>query len=160
MAARINHRAPGRVNWEICGSGPDLELLRQRHRELNLGDSVSILGWVSLEQLRDVYQRSHISIVPTRSDFAEGLAMTAAEAILTGRPVITNPVVPALEILRPACIEARTNDVDSYVDAICNLIDDAPRYDSLRRACADLQPQFYDRDQGLAKVLTDVLKEI
>ena len=47
--------------------------------------------------------------------------MTAAEAILVGRPVITNSVVPALEVLRPACVEARTNDVDSYVAAILKL---------------------------------------
>jgi glycosyltransferase involved in cell wall biosynthesis len=118
---------------------------------------VSIRGWTSLEDLRDVYARSHISIVPTRSSFSEGLAMTAAEAILAGRPVLTSPVVPALEILRPACVEAKTNDVDSYVGAILKLIEDPDQYRGLCQACPDLQGQFYDRKQGLAVALKKIL---
>ena len=79
--------------------------------------------------------------------------MTAAEAILAGRPVITNSVVPALEVLRPACVEARTNDVDSYVAAILKLLDDpAHTKASVTRAHA-LRYQFYDREQGLTAVL-------
>ena len=87
-------------------------------------------GWTSLEDLVGVYARCHASIVPTRSDFAEGLAMTAAEAILAGRPLITNPVVPALEVLRPACVAAKTNDVDSHHQAVLKLATDAELYDA------------------------------
>jgi glycosyltransferase involved in cell wall biosynthesis len=124
---------------------------------MRLENIVHIRGWTSLGDLRDVYSRSHVSIVPTRSDFIEGLAMTAAEAILAGRPAITNSVVPALEVLRPACVEAKTNDVDSYVNAILKLIVDPDRYRSLCNACPDLQTQFYDRRQGLAAKLKTVL---
>jgi len=158
IARKLDDRAPGRVKFELCGAGPDLNALKERHRELGLGDNVTIRGWVTLEELRDVYRRSHASIVPTTSGFAEGLAMTAAEAILAGRPVITNPAVPALEILRPASVEARTNDVDSYVDAILTLIDSPGRYQSLCEACPPLQGQFYDRDQGLTAVLGRVFR--
>ena len=157
IARRLDDRVPGRVKFELCGTGPDLDALKDRHRELELDDVVSIRGWVTLEELRDVYARSHASIVPTTSAFAEGLAMTAAEAILAGRPVITNPAVPALEILRPASVEAKTNDVDSYVDAILKLIDSPGYYQSLCEACPPLQGQFYDRDQGLTAVLGRVL---
>ena len=83
--------------------------------------------------------------------------MTAAEAVLAGRPVITNSVVPALEVLKPACIEARTDDVDSYVSSILRLIDDPDQYENICKACRDLQEQFYDREQGLAAVLTKIL---
>ena len=58
--------------------------------------------------------------------------MTAAEAILAGRPLITSPVVPALEVLRPACVAARTDDVDSYVEGVLKLIGDREHYESLR----------------------------
>ena len=83
--------------------------------------------------------------------------MTAAEAILAGRPVITNPVVPAFEVLRPACIEARTNNIESYVDAILKLIDDPARYRVLCDACPALKEQFYDRARGLTEVLKKVI---
>ena len=83
--------------------------------------------------------------------------MTAAEAILAGRPVITNPIVPALEVLRPACIEARTDDVDSYVAAILTLIDEPDDYRALCEACPNLRRQFYDRKQGMMAVLQEVI---
>jgi glycogen synthase len=157
MAQKVEARAPGRVRWELCGSGPDLAELKRQHHEMGLGPIVSIRGWTSPAELRDVYTRSHASIVPTRSSFIEGLAMTAAEAILVGRPVITNPVVPALELLRPACVEARTDDVDSYVDAIMKLIDDQNSYRLLCEACPGLRRQFYDREQGLKAILGKVI---
>jgi glycogen synthase len=153
MARKIESRAPGRVCWEICGKGPDLDELKRQQLGLALEDIVTIRGWIPLPDLQDVYARSHISIVPTRNNYAEGLAMTAAEAILAGRPVITNSVVPALEVLRPACVEAQTNDVDSYVAAILKLLDDSAQYQSLCDACDALRYQFYDREQGLTAVL-------
>jgi glycosyltransferase involved in cell wall biosynthesis len=103
---------------------------------------------------------SHVTIVPTRSNFAEGFAMTAAEAILSGRPVITSSVVPALEILRPACVEARTDDVDSYVEQILKLINDPHWYQTLCQACPSLQRQFYDGTQGKQAVLKDLFSRI
>lgn len=157
MARRIEDLAPGRVRWEMCGSGPELEELRRQQDQMNLNQVVLIRGWTSLEDLKDVYARSHVSIVPTRSSYREGLAMTAAEAVLAGRPIITNAVVPAFEVLRPACIEAQTNDVDSYVTAILRLVDDASQYRKLCEACPDLQEQFYDREQGLRAVLRTIL---
>lgn len=160
IARKVELEAPGQVRWEICGSGPDLENLKQRHHEMALGPVVQIHGWTSLPDLIQVYARSHASIVPTRSSFTEGLAMTAAEAILAGRPLITNPVVPALEVLRPACVEARTNDVDSYVEGVLRLINDRDHYESLRSACPALAKQFYDRAQGLTAVLAQVIKPL
>ena len=131
IAQKVEFEAPGRVRWEICGSGPDLDDLRRKQVHMSLADVVIIRGWTSPSDLRDVYARSHLLVVPTRSNFSEGLAMVAAEATRSGRPVITNPVVPALEILKPACIEARTDDVDSYAAAILNLIDNPSQYRAL-----------------------------
>jgi glycogen synthase len=156
MAKRLEQSYPGKVQWDICGTGPDSDLLLQKKNELAL-QNVNLLGWVSLERLQQIYSEAHLSIVPTRSDFAEGLAMTAAEAILAGRPLITNPVVPALEVLREASLEAKTNDVDSYVDVISRVLDDPALYKRLCNACGPLQAQFYDRQNGLDAILTKAI---
>jgi glycogen synthase len=160
LARRVEARAPGQVRWEICGSGPDLEQLRDCHRELGLQSIVTIRGWTPPSAMAEVYSRSLASIVPTRSSFIEGLAMTAVEAILTGRPVITNPVVPALEVLRPACVTAQTDDVDSYADGVLKLITDREYYDRLRSACPVLAEQFYDRRQGMSVVLKRIIEPL
>jgi glycogen synthase len=157
MAKRIEAQRRGRVRWEIHGVGPDLDELIRLHGELSLKETVFIYGWTSPQDAQDVYARSHVSIVPTRSNFCEGLSMAAAESVLAGRPVITSPVVPALEILRPACFEAQTDDVDSYVQAILRLIDDPDKYTTLCKVCPQLLEQFYDPEQGLRAALKKVL---
>ena len=153
IAKAVQDRAPGRIAWEICGAGPDLDELKKRQRAMNLENIVTIHGWTPPTEMRQVITRSHLSIVPTRSDFAEGMAMTVIEAILAGRPVITNPVVPALEVLKPACIEARTNDVESYALAVLNVLRDGDHYRELCNSCPSLAEQFYDRRLGFQAML-------
>ena len=157
MAARLEAERPGEVHFEVCGTGPDLAELGKRRSAERLERAVTLHGWTSLEALRDVYARCHAAIVPTRSSFIEGLAMTAAEAALAGRPVITSQVVPALELLRPACIEAVTDDISSYVAAIDRLLDDAALYARLRAACPQVTAPFTDRSLGLAAALARVI---
>lgn len=149
IARAIEDSHPGLVRWEVCGRGVDFDELSAMHRELRLDGVVLLRGWTSLDDLVNVYARSHASIVPTRSSFTEGLAMTAAESILAGRPVVTNPVVPALEVLRAACMAARTNDPDSHRVAVVSLATDAALYEQLRAACGGYQGQFYDCEAGL-----------
>jgi glycosyltransferase involved in cell wall biosynthesis len=153
IARAVAERAPGCVAWEICGGGPDLDELRKRHHEMNLGSIVTIHGWTPPAKLREVMGKSHLSVVPTRSDFAEGMAMTVIEAILAGRPVVTSPVVPALEVVRSACVEAKTNCVESYVEAILRVLRDGAYYRELCNACPSLAEQFYDRRLGFRAAL-------
>jgi glycogen synthase len=129
----------------------DIDELRLQCSNDGLDHIVNILGFTAPEQLRRLLVSSHASIVPTRSGFAEGMAMTVIEPILLGRPVITNAVVPALEVLRPACIEAKTDDVQSYADAIVNLATSPQLYDRLRHACALLRPQFLDESKIISE---------
>lgn len=153
MARMVEDEHPGLVRWIVCGSGPALEELRKLHETLDLGEVVDIKGWTTLEEIVRVYARSHASIVPTTSLFPEGLAMSAAEAILAGRPLVTNPVVPALELLRPAAIAAETNDPASHARAVVRLALDRDLYERLRTACPPLAYPFYDRRQSLEAVL-------
>lgn len=156
MARLVEARLPGRVRWTICGRGPDLAELE--HQAAALGGVVEIKGWTSLDELQRVYARTHAAIVPTTSGFAEGLAMTAVEAILAGRPIVTNPVVPAHEVLAPAALLGRTNDPASHAEAVIAMASDRALYERLRDACPPLRAPFYDREQGLAAVLGRVTR--
>lgn len=157
MARLIENQAPGRVRWVICGTGADLERTKSAISEANLDGIVVANGWTSLDDLVEIYTESHCSIVPTRSNFVEGLAMTAAEAVLAGRPLISNSVVPALELLQPAAIAGRTNDPDTYVTEILKLIDDPEKYEAMIAACTKVAEPFVDRRNGLTQVLKKLL---
>lgn len=157
MAAELEAGRPGAVHFEICGRGPALEELVDRRKQRGLEGAVTLHGWTSLEALSAIYARCHAAIVPTRSGFIEGLAMTAAEAILAGRPLVTNPVVPALELLRPACVTGVTDDAPSHAAAIRSLADDAALWERLRAACPAAGAPFVDRSQGLTAVLERIV---
>ncbi len=157
IARNIEDSNPGLVRWELCGKGPDFDELARRHSELSLVGVVNLRGWTSPIDQIEVYTRSHACIVPTRSSFTEGMAMTALEAILAGRPLVTNAVVPALDVLRLACIEARTDDVQSHRDAVMMLATDEAVYRRTSAACRTYQSQFYDRKLGLNAVLKRAL---
>lgn len=159
MARQIEARAPGRVRWIICGTGSELEEMKRRISASGLDEVVIAKGWTSLDDLVDVYAESHCSIVPTRSTFVEGLAMTAAEAALAGRPLISNPVVPALEILQPAAVACETNNPDSYVEQILELIESPAWYKSMIEKCPEVSRPFLDRRYGLTHVLKELLNQ-
>lgn len=149
MAQSLERTDPGLVRWTICGRGDGFDALKARRDAMGLMDIVELAGWVSLEQLRDIYARSHAAIVPTRSSFAEGLAMTAAEAVLAGRPVILNPVVPAIDVVGPAVLAGKTNDPESHAEQVRRLARDPVLYRRLQEACASCEAPFYDRERSL-----------
>jgi glycogen(starch) synthase len=159
IAERIDAIDPGRVSWEMCGTGSDLDHLKKMHALKKLQNIVAIHGFTPPPRLREVIAQNHLAIVPTRSDFNEGMAMTVVEPILSGRPAITNSVVPALEVLRPGCLEAETNDVASYVRQILRLVKEPDLYETLCKACLPLQEQFYDRNFGLSAILKRIVLE-
>jgi glycosyltransferase involved in cell wall biosynthesis len=158
MARIIEESNPGLVKWKICGNGSALGDLRHKISQYDLGSVVEATGWISLEELKSVYADSHASIVPTRSGFCEGMAMTAVEAILSGRPLVTNPIVPALEVLRAACEEAEPENVESHAQAVLRLALDKARWEQKCRACSELQRPFYDRQQSLMAAIYELLQ--
>jgi colanic acid/amylovoran biosynthesis glycosyltransferase len=74
----------------IAGEGPMLGELQQLARELNVDARVSFTGFISQEQLRDIYYRSHIFLHPSqtgRDGNQEGIPNSMLEAMASGLPV-------------------------------------------------------------------------
>jgi len=74
----------------IAGEGPLLPELQRFARELGVTDRVSFTGFVSQEQLREIYYRSHIFLHPSqtgRDGNQEGIPNSMLEAMATGLPV-------------------------------------------------------------------------
>src|SRR6476619_2972060 len=74
----------------IAGEGPLLSELQKCARESGIADHVSFTGFVSQEQLREIYYRSHIFVHPSqtgRDGNQEGIPNSMLEAMATGLPV-------------------------------------------------------------------------
>ena len=154
MAESLQSQA---VIFHICGGGPAEEALKSECQKRNLTSRVIIHGRLKRPDLLAVYNQGHVVIVPTRSDFCEGLPMVAIEAILLGRPVITSRLSNALDVLTDAIVEAQPDDVQSYVQAIEKLRLDNDFYAKKCQACSQYREPFLDGSQGLTKVLEQTL---
>ena len=74
----------------IAGEGPLLRELETLARELKIAERVSFNGFLSQEQLREIYYRSHIFLHPSqtgRDGNQEGIPNSMLEAMATGLPV-------------------------------------------------------------------------
>src|SRR5215469_14015513 len=74
----------------IAGEGPLLRELEMLARELKIAKRVSFTGFLSQEQLREIYYRSHIFLHPSqigRDGNQEGIPNSMLEAMAAGLPV-------------------------------------------------------------------------
>jgi glycosyltransferase involved in cell wall biosynthesis len=74
----------------IAGEGPMLGELQKLADELRIERSVSFTGFISQEQLRDIYYQSHIFLHPSqigRDGNQEGIPNSMLEAMASGLPV-------------------------------------------------------------------------
>jgi glycogen(starch) synthase len=149
IAEAFKSKSPGQLRIDICGGGDAFDELKQAVTDRGLTEDVILHGKLKRPELLACYGRGHVVIVPTRSTFCEGMPMVAAEAILTGRPVVTSRLSNALDVLEGALVEAKPDDPSSYVTCLRRLLDDADYYHACCRACPTIGQQFYDPNQSL-----------
>jgi glycosyltransferase involved in cell wall biosynthesis len=145
IARELERERPGEFAFDLCGDGTELENLRQRVVREQLGRSIHLHGYCTPDRLIAVMRGSHAVIVPTRSDFVAGFEMTCAEAILSGRPLITSAVCPAVDYLGPATIEVPPDAIEEYKRAIVRLKDESALFEAKRDASRTLSAQFFDQ---------------
>jgi colanic acid/amylovoran biosynthesis glycosyltransferase len=87
--AEFSVRHPGST-ITIAGEGPLLDELQALARELKIDNRVSFRGFVSQEQLREIFYASHIFLHPSetgRDGNQEGVPNSMLEAMASGLPV-------------------------------------------------------------------------
>jgi glycosyltransferase involved in cell wall biosynthesis len=75
----------------IAGEGPLRDKLQELTHELKIERSVSFTGFISQEQLRDIYYRSHIFLHPSQTGHdgnQEGIPNSMLEAMASGLPAV------------------------------------------------------------------------
>ena len=157
IALRLETDRKGSFHFDICGDGGELIALRRRISELKLEKVVSCHGYCTREKITRLIGASHAWIVPTKSDYEAGFEMVCAEAILSGRPLITSAVCPALEDVREAAVEVQPDNIDEYCKAIVKLCDDPQYYLDKYRACAALQEPFYNLKNSWTSKMKEAL---
>ena len=144
------------VEFSLCGIGLALPEVARRIEARHLKNVITH-GQLNRPQLIERYLDTHLVIVPTRSTFAEGFAMVAAEAILLLRPVLASFVVPASEVLGSAMIVAETDNVAAFVRAIQLLCRDERSYAQLVENARALRSVILDDSTSFLTILRSTL---
>jgi glycosyltransferase involved in cell wall biosynthesis len=102
--------------------------------ELGLHDLVQITGWVSRDELYELYSRARAFVYP--STF-EGFGMPVLEALAAGIPVACSDIPPLREVAGDAALFFDPLDENAIVDAIERVMADT----SLRERLAKAGPE-------------------
>jgi glycosyltransferase involved in cell wall biosynthesis len=85
------------------------------------GEGLEITGYVSREQLRDLYRRAKLFVYPSR---AEGFGIPPLEAMACGAPVLATRVGAIPEFAGDAALLVDPGDRDALREAIARLLRD------------------------------------
>ncbi len=88
--ALLIDRWPG-LKYSLAGIGPDKEEIERAIARHDLQNHVQMLGWLSQEELQEIYGDSHIFLHPselTSENDQEGVPNSMLEAMAAGLPVV------------------------------------------------------------------------
>src|SRR6266702_2668694 len=113
----------------IAGEGPLLAELQKLARELNIERRVSFTGFISQEQLRDIYYRSHIFVHPSQTGHdgnVEGIPNSMLEAMASGLPVFATDHggIPEAVENGVSGVLVRERDHEAIANALLNAVQD------------------------------------
>jgi phosphatidylinositol alpha-1,6-mannosyltransferase len=124
-ALRVLHRKGLNIEWNIAGSGPDLEGLKEECKDLPF---VNFLGRVDDEEKKNLYMTSDLFLMPSYQNglSLEGFGITYIEASQYGLPSIGGIAGGAPEaVIQGAtgwCVDGEDSDkiADAIYSAYCD----------------------------------------
>ena len=136
----------------IAGEGPLLPELQKFARELGISERVSFTGFVSQEQLREIYYRSHIFLHPSqtgRDGNQEGVPNSMLEAMATGLPVFATQHGGIPEAIENGVsgVLAPERDDHALAQALLNTAQDPDLLSRIARAGAEAVRKKFDLQQ-------------
>jgi glycosyltransferase involved in cell wall biosynthesis len=158
IARRFDREGRRDIEFDLCGAGGALGELRGAVSAAGVQDRFRLHGHCDKPTMRRMFNDAHVVIVPTTTEFLEGFNQVVAEGVLSGRPVITSSICPALDYVRDAAVEVPPDDVRAYGDAILKLRNDPSLYESKVANCQAAQAQFYDPDRSWGETFLNVLR--
>lgn len=111
----------GNARLFVVGVGPEEERLKRLVKELNVENSVQLLGRISDDHLTKLYRSCSLVVVP--SIWPEPFGRVVAEALSHGKPVVASNVggIPELVDQRSGILFP-PNDESALVDAVVSIL--------------------------------------
>jgi len=112
------------IVYLVAGDGDDLPRLKQRADELGVSEQVRFIGYVTDEELPDLYRAADVFVMPSTG---EGFGIVFLQALASGLPVIGGDSDGSRDPLRDG-YDGRMVGVEQ-TDALVKAIDEIIRFD-------------------------------
>src|SRR5216110_2700666 len=126
----------------IAGEGPQLDELQSLARELQIDSAIDFAGFVSQEELRDLFYSSQIFLHPSetgRNGNQEGVPNSMLEAMASGLPVFAtrHGGIPEAVENKVSGILVTERDHRALADGLIDCAKDSARLASMGRAASE-----------------------
>jgi len=133
----------------IAGEGPMREELQKLARELNVDARVSFTDFISQQQLRDIYYRSHIFLHPSQTGHdgnQEGIPNSMLEAMASGLPIFATDHGGIPEAIENSVsgILVPERDHEALARALLNAAEDPAFLSQIARSGAEVVRKNFD----------------
>ncbi len=129
-AARLVLQKRRDIRFVMAGKGDLRDAMIRLVAELNISDHFEFPGFLEDSQVTELFQMSHVFVMPSVS---EPFGIVALEAMQAGLPVVLSKQSGVSEILNNA-IKVDYWDSQSMAEAITTLLDDSNLCNKLRKA--------------------------
>src|SRR5262249_9268647 len=148
-----------------AGEGPLLAELQNLARELDIEERVSFTGFISQDQLREAYYRSHIFLHPSQTGpdgNHNGIPHSMLEAVATGLPVLPTEHGGIPEAIENGISGVRVPDRDdeALACALINAAQDAAFLSQIAQSGAEAVRKNFDLRQQVQRLGEIYLKTI
>ncbi len=141
----------------IAGDGPLREAIAKQAAELGISECVNLVGFLSGEELRDLFHSAHIFIHPSRltaDKNQEGIPNAMLEAMATGLPVLATlhgGIPEAVENGKTGLLVAE-DDEAALLGCLRELAADFGRWQTMGAAAAMAIRENFDVAQQIARL--------
>jgi len=147
---KITARYPG-ARFLVIGRGSSSD----DFKALRTDATVNFIGEV--DDVVPFYRRAWAVVVPLLD--GSGTRLKILEAMSLGNPVVSTPVGAAGLTLAPEKHILLRADAESFAEAVCNLLNDATRFNSVRAAARNYVEKTYDWTL-IGEKLNEVIKHL
>ena len=119
-----------RLQYMICGRGPELENLQALAKELGVEKQIHFLGFRT--DVKELLTGADIFLFTTRQ---EGLPRSMMEAMASGLPCVASAIRGNVDLIENGVngFVCPTEDVDGYAEAIAKIAADASLRETMRQ---------------------------
>lgn len=146
-----------RLQYMICGRGPELENLQALAKELGVENQIHFLGFRT--DVKELLTGADIFIFTTRQ---EGMPRSMMEAMASGLPCVASAIRGNVDLIENGVngYTCATDDVDGYAAAIEKIVEDADLRATMRQNNLEKIKQYDITvvEQEIREIYKDVLQ--